>query len=608
MAVLRELLLQDLQLVSILAHCALTGFALNARLGLFDATDAPRNNVFLRTFFAFASGLAVDITVLFGLGMTGMLTHHAVVAAGVLLAIVAVASLARTHLLMRGRAPNVASRPARVVALEWLAIGLLFLLLSAKSVKAPGLWDDTSFHLPIARFYTEHHSFALAQYLRFPLFPQNGELLLVLGLMTGGDVLAQGLATMPLFVICVGFVGASLWSMRSSFPGFLMVLVMLALGPVTETLGYAFIDNALALFCWAALLAVALWSETGERRTGWLVAAGLFAGIACGTKFFGGVFVVFIGAWIVLVARNWRGALIFALATLVFGLGWYLRSAAISGDPFSPAGAKVFGYYLWNAGDLAGQVSEQGAWGVKKNLFYLWPALKKAKIIPWVLALISLLFFRRQTRAVRFFQLVFIGYFLFWFFVTQVGRYLAPIYALGSYLAVWFVFAGHRYAAKMNLQKASVLLALIPCLALASAAAFATLAATRNVAHWNDTLDSRNGYALRQKANALMPQYGSNLLALGYEDSAYFFNGTSIGDWFGPGRYRDMLDCAKSCTLIAPAAMAAKMAQFHSNMLMINPHRLNLDDSSLAPYRAYFQVQAEDASGILLTRRPSPGH
>ena len=57
----------------------------------------------------------------------------------------------------------------------------------------------------------------------------------------------------------------------------------------------------------------------------------------------------------------------FALAAAVLGGGWYARSFWISGDPISPAGGPWFGYFLWNADDLAGQAAEQAAYG-RRNI------------------------------------------------------------------------------------------------------------------------------------------------------------------------------------------------------------------------------------------------
>ena len=227
-----------------------------------------------------------NITLLFLLGIAGWLNRYAVFGGGVALMAFAVPVLLFPFSLLN-RIKRI--RLGSATILEFLALLVLFLILVLNAVKVPGLWDDTSYHLPLARFYVEKQAIALNEYLRFPLFPHNVNLLFSLGLMMGGDILAQGMATLPLFIISIGLIGAGIWLLGSKIPGFLAVLVLLSLSPVKDTMGYAYIDNGLALFCWGAILALALWVSTDHRSTGWVVIAGMLAGGAAGSKYFGGV-------------------------------------------------------------------------------------------------------------------------------------------------------------------------------------------------------------------------------------------------------------------------------------------------------------------------------
>ena len=133
------------------------------------------------------------------------------------------------------------------------------------------------------------------------------------------------------------------------------------------------------------------------RRIFWL---GMLAGVAIGSKVFG---VVAAGsAFSVLLAlrREFRPLLYFSGSALLFGSGWYLRSYLISGDPISPAGGPWFGYFLWNAADLAGQSSEQARHGEPKNPLYFLSAFSTvgaARLIPGLLAP---LFARENRRAI----------------------------------------------------------------------------------------------------------------------------------------------------------------------------------------------------------------
>src|SRR5690606_36499268 len=154
----------------------------------------------------------------------------------------------------------------------------------------PGHFDDTMYQLPLARHYLEHQRIALHEYLRFPLFPQNINLLFVLGLMLDGVLLAQGFASLPLFIIAVGLVGASIWMLGTSTVGIFAGALLFIIGPIKRTLGFAYVDNGLAMFCWAATLAFLLFdNERQQRKTAlcWAALAGLMAGAAAGSKYFG---------------------------------------------------------------------------------------------------------------------------------------------------------------------------------------------------------------------------------------------------------------------------------------------------------------------------------
>src|SRR5690606_37930611 len=102
-------------------------------------------------------------------------------------------------------------------------------------------------------------------------------------------------------------------------------------GPVKSTLGFAYIDNGLAMFCWAAALMAASAAGTqgptsraaatdardparsatvehpgdlsDRSLAAALFAAGLLAGAACGTKYFGVVFAFLLG--LILAASVW---------------------------------------------------------------------------------------------------------------------------------------------------------------------------------------------------------------------------------------------------------------------------------------------------------------
>ncbi len=424
-----------------LLHCSVIGFAVNHSLKLWQHPEGINNNSYLHCFFAMSCGLMLNITILFILGIMEWFYQTTILWTGLASCLLAVFALLRT-LSYRN---FIAIFQIRLQTFfELLTFILLFLFLMLKAVKVPGDWDDTSFHLPLARFYIENHGIVLNQYLRFPLFPQNIDLLLALGLMLGHEVMAQGLATLPLFISCIGLMGATVWILNSTFAGYLAIAMLLMLRPSRNIIGYAYIDHGLALFCWGAILALAMWNQSDRQSRKWIVMAGLLAGGAAGSKYFGAVLATLLGLYLLVVCKAWRAALTYAITGTLFGISWYLRSLLISGDPIHPAGGAFFGHFLWDAQDLIGQTQEQATFGVGTNLFYVIPAMIKAHVSPWICALFACCFLKKETSSLRFLYVIFLSYFLFWFYVTQVPRYLAPLFAVGCFLTVYTLYQGVR--------------------------------------------------------------------------------------------------------------------------------------------------------------------
>lgn len=586
-----------------LLHCAALGFALLQPLNLWESPQAANSNRYLKWFFAISIGCLANIMVLFALGMVGWFSYAAVLGGGLALLLAALPltiKQIRTLHILHGTCRGAA-------ILDALIIFTLFFTVVIVAFHPPGHWDDTMYQLPLARSYLQHQAFVLNEYLRFPLSPQNINLLLALGLMLGGDVMAQAFASIPLFVMGLGLMGAASWVMGSPFMGAIATVVLFTLGPIKSPLGYAYIDNGLAWFCWAATLAIALWAskDKEQRSYNWIIIAGLLAGGAAGSKYFGGVFAVLLGTYLLLVRRDWKTSAVYGIAVLAAGSWWYIRSFVISGDPLHPAGGEVFGYFLWNAEDLLRQKAEQAIHGVSPNPLYLWAALKEANVIVWILAFAGLAF-RNTPAPVRALQFTFLAYFVFWFFVTQVTRYLAPICAVGTFLSCYTLYRCYSLASTTTRAKLTrnreaiagyVLLAL-----LISYAGNRYHKYHGEMTEWNAILAKEPGYQLLSKANMLIPTYGSRLVQLGFENAVYFFEGTVIGDWFGPGRYSSMLDCrAGRCRPVDAELMKQQMMKFGSRILAISTEQYPGFDP--ANFANCFEVIKRAGDGMILVLR-----
>ncbi len=590
------------QLLSFLVFCLASSFfcGLSGYACLRYLNQDKSLNPCLQLFFALSLGLLLVCTSLFVLGLVHAFSPSAILLTGALECCVAIWVLRRaardkrlSHLL--------APAPADCAIALTLFVCCVFACLHA-----PGYWDDTMYHLPLARDYIQHQGFELNPFLRFPLFPQHIDLLFGLGLMFSGELGAQFMATLPLFIMSIGILGFVHQQGLHRLLAVLAITTLLSIDPVRSTLGYAYIDNGLGLFCWACTLALLQWSsKAGEKASRhWLFVAGLFAGAAAASKFFG---LVFASLGVLYIARQTRtlSALFpYVLGSALIGCGWYLRSYLLSGDPIHPAGGGYFGFYLWDAIDLITQKREQASFGVPLRSYDIFGALKAAGALSLSISLATF-FIPNVSPAMRGLRFFLFTYLLFWFCVTQVDRYLAPVYASASLLA-WYAISRIELVqnAAARLQNSwprafqMALVALIVFL-LGGQLTRQFKHAELSTAQWQAKLESRSGYALLTKANALIPQFGPRIVQIGYENAQYFFKGQAIGDWFGPGRYRDMLSCNQErCPVNGPEQLIEQLKKFDARMLVISTKRFPVPD--LDAFKQHFELVMQNQDGVLL--------
>ncbi len=505
-----------------LFHCGVIGIAILGRLRPTWPSEPANDNAYAVLVMALGVGLAIDILTLLALGLSGLLTPVGIGAAGAGLFCLAVLLLRHAPLSIREASAGFGWFDA-VIALA------LFFAIALTSLHPPGSWDDTMYHLPIARAYLEHSGIVTLPFLRFPLFPQNGELLIALGMLIGHDVGAQLFAQLPLYLMGLGLIAASRLFLGTLAPGALATLLMVKLLPIQIILGFAYVDAALGFFCWMAIFALAIGLEA--KGTGnilaWPIIAGLMAGAAIGTKYFGLPVVGILGLWLLIVRRDWKASLAFGLTALAVGGAWYIRSFIVSGDPIHPAGGNIFGFYLWNAADLAGQKKELSTHGVPPGSLDFVGALKAAGALPLLLALASLLA-RGMRPGLRLLRFVFCSYFVFWFFVVQVERYLIPVIAEGSLLSVAiFLFVDWPPAlrsawSRVPQQGKAVFTGLVTISSIAYLAMGIWPSVEFTATAWSRELELRPGYALLSRASELRSRFGDRLVQVGFENGFTF--------------------------------------------------------------------------------------
>ncbi|MDF2798284.1 MAG: arnT, partial [Devosia sp.] len=92
-------------------------------------------------------------------------------------------------------------KAAYAQGVHWPA--LLFSPTLVMTLYPPTVWDDISFHLPIAQSLIHAHQITLNEFIRYPFFPLNGELLFVPGLLVN-TISAQLVPWICLLTLTIG--------------------------------------------------------------------------------------------------------------------------------------------------------------------------------------------------------------------------------------------------------------------------------------------------------------------------------------------------------------------------------------------------------------------
>lgn len=554
-------------------------------------------NWLLIFFISSMLGITISITILFFLGVIGFLTPLSIVIFHLGFIII---------LLIKNRIDFKRFLKCNLECIfEIIIIIAFFLNIVFVSYKPIGIWDDTMFHLPQIRYYLENRGFFVNQYLRFPLMPQNVNLLQLIGYAFFHEFGAQILSTYPLFLIQVGFLGLSKKVYGNIIVGVVSSLTLLMVLPVAQYIGYAYIDHGLALFSFSTILCIFLVFDRYDSNSilslnSLLIMSGSFAGLAVGSKYFGAVFAAIVFLLIIIENKLRAKILYFVLPLILFGSWLYIRSFLISGDPFSPAGGNIFGFYIWNESDLLSQVAEQGTHGVSPMTFDFFGSLQIAGAGYVSLSLIGFIRIVRY-KGYRFIYLTSILYFFFWFFVTQVDRYLLIAIPFLVYLSVdsfaYLILKIENILQNEFFSKRIVKIGMnILSFILVSNLLITSTKTMLSVnGDWGRIIESRPGYELFNQANRHFD--GKFLLQIGFENAIYFYKGIAVGDWFGPGRYSRFINSEIEHSIDVDK-VTDFLEEIDSTLFIVSKMRYPLLSHTI--FDKKFEVLFENEQGLLL--------
>ena len=516
-----------------------------------------------------AFGLGVLSQIVLIAGLFGWLTMGGIITVMVLSLLFAVGCrLSWTKLSPAWRRPRLqALGVIAALAIAGLAATALLLL----PLYPPTDFDETMYHLAVAKIWIQAHAIVPTPYLRGQVLPHTAHALFAALMILKDDIAAQILSVVATVLTAIGLFG---WGVRVRGTACGVLAAALWLGsPAALTLaGVADYHALSSLFCFAALFSLANYAT--EKRPVSLFLAAAFIGFAESTWpltiYFVPVFAA-AGLYFMLKERSLRPAYLILAGIL---LGWgpsLIRSFYYTGNPTYPLFSRVFGSGpWWTPADLEALAAGLHSYGLPRtilnflalpySLFFTPEKFESAVSFSAALAVLLPFILLRSVcdRYTRWLALIMVYYVVCWFMFGQVIRYLLPIAPLLCVLAAISVFsfvnlictfaAAPRLAFDGNHFDWS--LGVLACVMYGRR--WQKMAPFRSRISKEQTI-SHAGYRVTAPWLLPIPLQARSIRSLG-TNGAYYSDGTFLGDWFGPARYSAVLDAMSDGETSVPSA------------------------------------------------------
>ena len=219
--------------------------------------------------------------------------------------------------------------------------GLISILITAAYLSAlapPIQFDALVYHLALPEYYLAAHRFFYVPDLMFWGMPQTAEMLYTWAAALGGHSAALVLGWMAGLVALAGVVGL-IAQKFSADAGWVGAAALLSGFTLAASLSWGYTEWWTMLFGAAFLLSILLWNQSGSLSQAAL--AGIFAGMALGTKYTGGVLIL-CGTAVIFTSRaipsasRLKAALCFIFAALLVFSPWLIKNIWATGSPTYP--------------------------------------------------------------------------------------------------------------------------------------------------------------------------------------------------------------------------------------------------------------------------------
>jgi 4-amino-4-deoxy-L-arabinose transferase-like glycosyltransferase len=240
--------------------------------------------------------------------------------------------------------------PFTLTGLTWLLFIVFFILLNLSIALTPPISKDALiYHLVGPRIFIQNHGIGFVPGNFYTNFPFTTEMLFAVGMLLKGPILAK-LIHFSFGVLTLVAIFQWTAAKASASTGILAGAVYYTLPLVARLSGWAYIDLSLAFYVLLMIMALLHWREFHHK--GFLALAGVFGGIAMGTKYSGilMVLIIILGALLFFTKGNrmgTRAVRVFLIAAVVAS-PWYIKNWILTGNPTYPFLYPLFGGRDWS--------------------------------------------------------------------------------------------------------------------------------------------------------------------------------------------------------------------------------------------------------------------
>jgi 4-amino-4-deoxy-L-arabinose transferase-like glycosyltransferase len=445
-------------------------------------------------------------------------------------------------------------------------------------LRPPFDWDECMYHLPHAQQWALSGKLSVNEWLRYPWFPFNYELLFAAALILEDDVLTHLLHAMAGWLTAL-----IIYQFGKRYINHVVACIatIIWLQLSRGQFSNASIDMGVTLFIFSACVTFYFWLENPNKRH-WLGMAAFCMGVAIGSKYQALSYLPLFVIALFIRQRKLSTFLIALFWLLIPCTYWYVRNGVATGDPFNPVGGKIFGFTDWNLDDYTLQFKD-----LKRHAGWPSVALWSTPLTIFINKLRDSLFARTA--------LIISSYaFIVWLLTSHYPRYLMPVYPILALLAgsawQWIIFKSVKEVTifhkaqlflSQNTQRQfiawSILLVAISVpMVLMSYKSWNFIASTQIE---RDLVLSKklSGYQVLKylRNNPMGKTY-----QFGFEDAIYYGPNQIWGEFFGPWRYRDF-------SYLKSDELASKLRGLGFSNIVIHTKRLPQIDSQ-PDFNCYF--------------------